>query len=83
MDIIVCSEQPVKHGQGSVRSVYTLFADTKAEVPETGTSTAYAIKVFNKTLPRQRFCLQHLLTSLSWAMMTGGGGRHSRKITES
>lgn len=49
--IIIDSVSPVEHGRGSVRSKYTLFADTKAEVPETGAATKALISGFSDDLP--------------------------------
>ena len=43
--IIVRSYNPAQHGH-SVRSPYELFADTKNEVPETGTATKALISDF-------------------------------------
>lgn len=49
--IIVDSITPVEHSKGSVRSKYTLFADTKAEVPSTGTATKALISGLSEDLP--------------------------------
>lgn len=49
--IIIDSVTPVEHGRGSVRSKYILFADTKFEVPETGSETAAMISELEEELP--------------------------------
>lgn len=49
--IIVRSVNTIQHGHGSIRSPYELFADTKAEVPETGTATKALISGFTGSIP--------------------------------
>ncbi len=49
--IIVSQKSLVKHGEGSVRSTYVLFADTKSEVPATGAATAALITDLDEALP--------------------------------
>lgn len=49
--IIIDSVTPVEHGRGSVRSKFVLFADTKYEVPGTGSATAAMISELEGELP--------------------------------
>lgn len=49
--IIIDSVSPVEHGRGSVRSIYTLYADTMDEVPLTGAETKPLISGLEDDLP--------------------------------
>lgn len=49
--IIIDSVSPVEHGHGSVRSIYTLYADTMDEVPLTGAETKPLISGLEDDLP--------------------------------
>lgn len=48
--IIIDSYDPVPHGH-SARSPYVLFADTKAEVPQTGAATKAMVAGLTDNLP--------------------------------
>lgn len=48
--IIIDSYDPAPHGH-SVRSPYVLFADTKAEVPQTGAATKPLVSGLTDNLP--------------------------------
>lgn len=49
--IIVSRTHPARHGEGTVRSIYELFADTKTEVPQTGAATKLLITGLTEDLP--------------------------------